>query len=180
MARTRRIDDIDKEILGLLSGETRITDIDSGHWWDYEKERGYKFYSSKDHGDVKTVKEDLERVTGERHKLATIRYRLSKLEEMGQIRRTGNCGWGRSYSYVYITDEERKQKAKKQAEREFRASFYESLKAMLESVNVEVPEWGSIDNDGMVEVRARDLARLLRANYDFEDVYDEESESQSA
>jgi len=85
MARTRRIDDVDQKILGLLNGQTHKTNQDKGYWTEKEKKRGYRYYYSHTSGDVKQVVRDLEEAYGEVYKLPTISYRLDKLVDMGEI-----------------------------------------------------------------------------------------------
>jgi len=177
MARTRRIDDVDQKILGLLNGQTRKTNQDKGYWTEKEKKRGYRYYYSHTSGDVKQVVRDLEEAYGEVYKLPTIRYRLDKLVDMGEIERTGNCGWGRSYTYRYITDEVRLERAKKKANAKFREEFASDLRDMLTAVGIRVDEDAYIDRHGDIEVNAADLARILRENYSFESELENESKS---
>jgi predicted transcriptional regulator len=180
MARTRKIDAIDEAILGILSGERKNTDQSYTYWSDSDKEAGEKQYYSTGGDNVDHIWMDLNAETGQVHKKATIRYRLGKLVDMGRIDRRGICGWGRSYIYVYVTDAERQEKARKQANARFRADFTEDIKAMLASVGIRVAEYESVDEHGDIVVNASDLARVLRENYSFETVYEGERENQSA
>lgn len=157
MARTRKIDELDQVILDIMK--------------------------SLHSPSLKDIVYEVNLATMKNHKEPTIRYRLEKLRKMGEIRRKGICGWGKSYGYQYITDEDRVRIAKEMAAKKMRMAFSEDLKAMLKAVGISICEYANIDRDGDIEVNAKDLARILRENYEFETVYEEEEnevQSQSA
>jgi len=173
MARTRKIDNIDEMILGIMSGDLTHNDA--------------KYFSASG-ADIECIAADLNQHEGAEphnkrsyvHQPPTVRYHIRKLQDMGYLRQRGVCGWGRSYTYHYITDEERKQNALQLAQAKFRDSFADDLTDMLTAVGVETTDGYGIDRYGMIEVKATDIARLLRENYSFETVYEDENESQSA
>ena len=186
MARTRKIDKLDEIILGIMSGKFRDTRVRK--WWsNADKDVGSREYCANG-SSVDNIGESVNHFAGVaesydtkmwEHKLPTIRYHIQKLVKLGHLRRTGNAGWGKSYNYSIVTDEQKQEKESMQKQREFRARFAKDLQAMLTAVNVETDgDSVYVDQYGMIEVKASDLARLLRENYTFETevVYEDQSE----
>jgi DNA-binding MarR family transcriptional regulator len=166
MARTRKIDELDQIILDLMGGKIRDTNVRK--WWsDEDKKTGYRKYYANG-CSIETIADTLREATGDKVKLPTVRYHIGKLVDMGYIKRTGNAGWGRSYNFSLVTDEEKAEKLFQKHLTERRNAFGEELTAMLAAVGITREDGFRVDRWGDVEIKATDLAKLLQENYTFE------------
>jgi len=164
MGRTRKMDEIDKLILGTMSGEIKDTDVEG--WWNPEdKKRGSREWIVNG-TSIDTIAYVLGKM-GKSVKTPTVRYHIAKLVDMGYLKRVGAPGWGKSYRYFIVTEKEKQEKISEEKDINFREKFTNDLVAMLEAVNVKTDKWVGIGTDGMIEVNAKDLAHLLRENYAF-------------
>jgi len=175
MARTRKIDKIDELILGVMSGEIVDTNVNV-YWRDKDKEAGQRNYNVNS-GSVEQIAEAVNRAAGCAmchnrnlwdYKLPTLRYHIGKLKDMGYLRQSGVSGWGRSYSYTVVTDEQKLERETQKRKNVFRKEFEQDMKEMLSSVGVTFNEYPIINLHGFIEVKASDLARILKENYSFE------------
>jgi len=150
-------------ILDLLSGETKDFDV-CGYWNEKDKANGYRSMVEEGQGrSIQTIKLYLDTIcTEEKIKKIqepTIRYHVNKLVSIHLLNMSGSCGWGKSYLYSFVTEEERIKRADRKVAQKNRADKSKVLHEMLEALDIKY-ECG-IDSYDNIEVNADDLIRVI-------------------
>lgn len=93
---------------------------------------------------------------------ATIRNMLKAFVTEGLVRERGICGWGKSYSYQWVTAEERKKADERKKKFQKREKDVKTARKMLKDLGIPAEEnrWGELEVSPATLIKILKMAKV--------------------